>query len=268
MLKQVLAFLKKDFLVESSYKFSFLSNIAGVLISLLSYFFINKLFGHKMTGYLEEFGVNYFSYVLLSMALFSYIGAGFSSYSHRIYSEQIQGTLEAVLLTPVTISAMLISMALWNLLFATLDMVIYIILGIFIFKINFSNCNLLSCLAILILTITSFSGLGILSASFILVFKRGNPLSWLINNLEGLLGGVYFPVTVLPGWLQCIAQTLPITYAVKAMELAMYRGFSISELKKETAFLVIFSLLLLPSSIIVFTYALKKARRDGTLGQY
>jgi len=82
-----------------------------------------------MVSHLEEFGVNYFSYVLLSMAFFSYVGVGLGSFSNRIRSEQMQGTLEAILLTPTRISTILFSMALWNLAFATLDVAIYIILG-------------------------------------------------------------------------------------------------------------------------------------------
>ena len=268
MLKKPLAFIKKDFLIESSYKLSFLFNIAGVLVSVLTYFFIDKLFGQKIVGHLEEFGVNYFSYVLLSMAFFSYVGVGLGSFSSRIRSEQMQGTLETILLTPTRISTILFSMALWNLLFATLDIAIYISLGIFLFKINFSNINILSTLVILFLTIISFSGLGILSASFIMVFKRGNPVGWLINSLEGLIGGGYFPITIMPAWLQFAAKFLPITYAVRAIELAVYRGFGLGQLTKEIGFLLLFSFLLLPLSFTSFKFALKKARQQGSLAQY
>lgn len=268
MLKRTLAFLKKDFLIESSYKLSFLLNIFAVLVSILTYFFIDKLFGHRVVGHLEEFGVNYFSYVLLSMAFFSYIGVGLGSFSSRIRSEQIQGTLEALLLTPTTISTILLSLTLWNLCFATLNVVIYILAGIFLFNINFTNVNLLSTLVILILTITSFSGLGILSASFIMVFKRGNPVGWVINSLQGLIGGVYFPITVMPVWLQFLARFFPITYAIRAIELAVYRGFGLSQLGEEIGFLLLFSCLLLPLSFASFKYALKKARQQGSLLQY
>jgi len=268
MSRKVLAFLKKDFLFESSYKLSFIFNIFGVLISVLSYFFIDKLFGQKIVSHLEEFGVNYFSYVLLGMAFFSYIGVGLGSFSGRIQSEQMQGTLEAILLTPTKISTILFSMALWNLIFATFDMAIYILLGIFLFKINFANLNLLSTTVILILTITSFSSLGILSASFIMVFKRGNPVGWVINTMEGLLGGVYFPITILPVWLQFCAKFFPITYAIRAIELAVYRGYSLTQLAKEIGFLLAFSLLLLPLSLALFQYALKRAKINGSLMQY
>jgi len=268
MLRQALAFLKKDFLIESSYKFAFLSNVSGVLISVLGYFFIDRLFGHRIVSQLQEFGVNYFSYVLLGMAFFSYIGVGIGSFSSRIESEQMQGTLEATLLTPAKISTILFSMALWNLIFATIDIALYIGLGIFLFKVSFANVNLISALVILILTITSFSSLGILSASFIMVFKRGNPVGWIINNLEGLIGGVYFPLTVMPLWLQFLAKFFPITYAIRAIELAVYRGRSVTQLAKEITFLLLFSLVLLPLSLAAFKYAVKKARMQGSLAQY
>ena len=268
MLRKIAAFLKKDFLFESSYTLAFLFNIFGVFASVITYFFIDRLFGHRIAMHLEEFGVGFFPYVLLSMAFFSYIGTGIGSFSTRIQAEQMQGTLEAILLTPTKVSTILLSLAAWNLILATFDMMIYLLLGIFLFRIDFSGVNLASAFTILILSITSFSALGILSASFILVFKRGNPVSWIITSLEGVLGGVYFPVTVLPRWLQALAQFFPITHAIRAIELAVYRGYTISQLAREIFFLALFTIVLLPVSLAVFTKSLAAARRDGSLGQY
>lgn len=262
------AFLKKDLITESSYNLSFLFNVFGILVSVLSYFFINKLFGSRMVPHLEEFGVDYFSYVLLSMAFFGYIGVGMGSFSDRIRAEQVQGTLEAVLVTPTRLSTILFSMALWNLLLATFDMLVYICLAVFLFKINFTNINILSTFVIFALTIFSFSGLGIISAGFVMAFKRGNPFGWILASVEGLVGGVYFPITVLPGWLQFLANFFPITYAVRAVQLAVYRGYTLSQLWKEVAILLFFSILLLPLGLISFKYSVNKARRDGTLAQY
>ena len=268
MFRKIFALLKKDFLIETSYKLAFVFNIFAVVGTLLTYFFIDKLFGSRVTQHLEEFGVNYFSYVLLSMAFFSYIGVGLGSFSGRIRSEQIQGTLEAILLSPTKISIILVGFGLWNLIFATLDVCIYIGLGIFLFNINFTNANISSAIVILILTIISFSSLGIISASFVMVFKRGNPVGWLMNTLQGLLGGVYFPVTVMPQFLQFSAKFFPITYAVRAIELAVYKGYTLDQLKNECGFLLAFSLVLIPLSFTFFKYALRKARLQGSLIQY
>ena len=268
MIRKAFAFLKKDFLLESSYGPSFLSNIFIVLISVAGYFFIDQLFGQKMVSHLEEFGVNYFSYVLLSMAFFSYVGMGLGSFASQISSEQTQGTLEAILLSPTKLSTLLFSMSLWNLFNAALEMGVYLLLGVFLFKINFSQVNIFSALVILLLTITSFSCLGILSASFTIAFKRGPPLSWLISNAEGLISGVYFPLTVAPLWLQVIAKFFPVTYAIRAIELAVYRNYSLTQLREEIFFLLLFSIFLMPLSLAVFRYSLKKARKDGSLGKF
>jgi len=268
MVNKVLAFLKKDFLIESSYNLSFLFNIFVILLSILSYYFIDKLFGQRIVTHLEEFGVNYFSYVLLSMAFFSYIGVGLGSFSERIRTEQIQGTLEAILLSPTKISTILFSLAIWNLILATVEMLIYIGFGVFLFKIDFSHMNILSTLLVFTLSLLSFSSMGIISASFVIVFKRGNPLDWIINNLEGLLGGVYFPITILPGFLQLLAKFFPITYAIRAFELAVYRGYSVMQLRNEITFLLVFPLILFPLSLYLFKYSLARARKEGSLVKY
>lgn len=268
MFEKPLAFLKKDFLMESSYRMSFFFNFFGILVSILSYYFINKLFGSKMVPHLAAFGVDYFSYVLLSSAFFGYVGVGLGSFSERIRTEQQQGTLEAVLLTPTRVSTILFSLVLWNLILATIDLLVYVALAVFLFKISFANINVVSAVVIFILTVASFSGLGIISASFIMVFKRGNPFGWVLGSLEGLIGGVYFPITVLPGWLQFLAKFFPITHAIRAIQLAVYQGYPLTSLWQEAGLLFIFSVALLPLAIVSFKFSLRKARKAGSLGQY
>jgi len=268
MIAKTIALFKKDLLVESSYRVAFVFNIFGVLVSLFSYYFIDRLFGAKVVGHLEEYGIGYFQYVLVSIAFFGYVGVGLGSFAERIRAEQAQGTLEALLVTPTRISTIVGSLALWNLALATVDLALYAALGAFLFKIDFSGINAVSAAVVFLLSIVSFGALGIISASFIMVFKRGNPLSWLVAGIEGLICGVYFPVTVLPEWVQSIAGFFPVTYAIRAIELAVYRGFSVRQLSAEIFALVCFSAALLPASLAAFNYSLTKARRDGTLGQY
>lgn len=268
MLRKALAFLKKDLLIECSYNMVFFLNSVGLFSGILCYFFIDKLFGSRIVGHLEEFGVNYFSYVLLSMALFSYIGVGIGSFSERIRAEQVQGTLEAVMATPTNITTILFSLNLWGMVTATVNVVIYAIFAVFIFRIDFSSINILSTVIVFLLTVVSFSSLGIISACFIMALKRGNPFSWILASVEGLIGGVYFPVKVMPAWLQKISALFPITYSIRAIELAVYKGYGVNQLHNEILFLILFSVILLPVSLFAFKISIMKARRDGTLAQY
>jgi ABC-2 type transporter. len=159
-------------------------------------------------------------------------------------------------------------MALWNMLFATVETALSIGMGILFFNVQFSAANILSASVIIILTIISFSSLGILSASFMIIFKRGNPVGWVLNTLTGLFGGVYFPVSVMPEFLQVIARFFPVTYAIRALQLAVYRGYSLSQLTAECGILLMFCLVLVPLSLAAFNYALTQNRRNGSLLQY
>jgi ABC-2 type transport system permease protein len=110
--------------------------------------------------------------------------------------------------------------------------------------------------------------LGIFSASFLLVFKRGDPVTSLVGSLSSLLGGVYFPLAVLPGWLQTVSFFLPFTHALEGLRQAVLNGRSLLELSTQVAVLSIFAIVLLPLSLMVFTYAIHQAKRLGTLSQF
>ncbi len=101
-----------------------------------------------------------------------------------------------------------------------------------------------------------------------MIFKRGDPVSWFIGNLFDLLGGIYFPVVILPQSLQIISFFLPITYALKAMRLALFQGYSLAQLGPEIFFLSIFSVLVFPLSLFFFGYAVRTAKKNASLNQY
>jgi ABC-2 type transport system permease protein len=101
-----------------------------------------------------------------------------------------------------------------------------------------------------------------------MVFKKGNPLGWLLNQLQGVVGGVYFPVAVMPAFLRGLAGFLPVTYAVRGMQLAVYQGASLSTLSREVTVLAAFCAALAPLSLFSFHYALSRVRQTGTLSFY
>jgi ABC-2 type transport system permease protein len=156
----------------------------------------------------------------------------------------------------------------WDYLFTTLKVFIYLILGVGFLNVQFGEVNYLAAFVILLLTIITFSSLGIIAASFIMVLKRGDPITWAFNALSTLLGGVYYPITILPGWMQIIARFFPITYALEAMRKALLSSATFAELLPEIVALSLFSVVLLPLSLAIFKYAVRRAKIDGSLTHY
>jgi ABC-2 type transport system permease protein len=142
---------------------------------------------------------------------------------------------------------------------------VYLAWGTVLFGFPLRDANWLAVIAVLIATLLAFSGLGILSASYLLLFKRGNPAKWFLLGVSSVAGGMLFPVSVLPDWLQLVARLNPVTYALDAMRAALLGGAGLHAVLQPLLVLVLFSAVLLPLSMAVFAWALRRTKTTGTL---
>jgi len=259
------AFMKKDFYSETSYKLSFLLNFLGIFFSIFTFYFISKLIGQ--TTHLDSYGGDYFSFALIGIAFLGFMTLGINGFSQKIRNGQTTGTLEYLMSTPTKISTILVGSSLWSFAFKSFHVLMYIIIGLLL-GMNMSQPNILGAIIILILTIICFSGVGILSAGFILLFKKGDPINWLFSSFSALVGGAFYPITIMPEWLQYISHVLPITYSLRAVRHALLQGYSFAALAPDIIVLLVFSIILMPLGIYVFKLALNKAKKDGSLVKY
>ena len=123
--------------------------------------------------FLQSYGGDYFSFVLIGIAFSSYLSIGLNVFSQNLRQEQMMGTLEALLVTQTGIPTIILSSSLYSFILISFRVVAYLLLGALVFGVNMSGATLPAALLILILTIICFSGLGIISASFIMVLKGG-----------------------------------------------------------------------------------------------
>lgn len=263
------AFLKRDFIAEISYRVSFVLQFLNIFFSVGIFYFLSQLIDKAGSiPSLEAYGNDYFSFVLIGVAFGGYFGLGLSSFASNLRQAQTTGVLEAMLTTPISIPMIILASSQWDYLFTTLKVFVYLILGVGFLNVQLGDVNYLAACVILILTIITFSSLGIIAASFIMVLKRGDPITWAFNALSVLLGGVYYPISILPDWLQIIARIFPITYTLEAMRKALLTSATFSELLPEIIALSIFSIILLPLSLYIFKYSVRRAKIDGSLTHY
>ncbi|MGC8874590.1 MAG: ABC transporter ATP-binding protein/permease [Chloroflexia bacterium] len=262
------AFLRRDLLLQLSYRLATVLQIAGILFSVTAFYFVARLLGGAASPVLSEYGGDYFAFVLIGIAYSAYQSAGLFSFSEAIRGGQMQGTLEAMLLTPTSVGHILFMSALWSFALASLQVLLYLATGAILFGAPVGPVHVGTALLTLLLSILAFSGLGILSAGFILVTKRGDPIGMALTALSTLLSGVYYPVALLPRPLRALASFLPMTHALRAMRLALLQGATPSQVSAELRALALFVLLLFPGGLLAFQEALRRARREGSLGQY
>jgi ABC-2 type transport system permease protein len=262
------AFFKRDLSWNLSYRTYFLLSSFGIIFSVASTYFISKLFGSSLVSQLSQYGGNYFAFALIGVAFNGYLSVSLTNYAQSIRDGQVQGTLEIMMLSPTRLSSILLSSSLWSYSFTTLNAAVYFLAGTFIFGFSMGHVNVLTALVVLLLSVASFSGIGILSAAAVLVVKKGDPVATVYGSISSLLAGVYYPVSVLPAPLIIVSKFIPLTYALNAMRLAMLQGYSIYQVRYDLLVLAGFACILTPISLFVFRIALKRAKKEGSLVHY
>jgi len=251
-----------------SYRTALLLGLLSGLVSLLQFGFMARFLSEGNTfPLLAQYGGNLLTYLIIGSAFTGFVAVSLNSFQGTIRAEQQMGTLEYLLMSATPLGGILLYSALWNFLNTLLNTAVLFLFVTVLFNVSLS-INLLAAGVILLFTILSLSGIGLMSAGVIMITKRGDPVNWVFTTLTGLLSGVLFPVEMLPHYLQAVSSILPTTHALRALRLTLTRGASLTEVTPELAFLVITSCLTIPLGLLVFHLGFDRARKTGSLGEY
>ncbi|MBN2444705.1 MAG: ABC transporter permease [Spirochaetales bacterium] len=265
--KKALAFLKRDFLIASSYQLHFIMTSMNSLLILFLLFFIGKIVDPSYIG-LTKYGQDFFSYILIGYGFFQFFQIAQNTFSQTIRDEQLSGCLEAMLGTQTSPQLSILFSSLYSLITAFFQLCIIFIAGILFFKFNILGINIFSTFIVFLLSIIIFMSFGLLSVAFIIVLKKGDPISWLITSLNFILGGAFFPIEVLPPWVRIFSKILPATYVLDSLRLTISKGYDLLQIRPQILVLVIMCLILAPASLFILHTSVIKAKKDGTLVHY
>ncbi len=269
-LRRVWAFIARDWRLTVSYRMQFFLRVLSVLIVVTTLFFISKIF----TGFTDPRFAEWrdpLAAWLTGLAVLNYFMTGFSSLANAIRQEQVQGTLESVLMTPISVPTVIVASSAWDFVQATFFSFLYLLFGWLFFDVHYRGSFLLA-LVFLLLTTMVLACLGILSASFAMVFKRGDPFGVFLGTGAALFSGVFFPTQLINQYagegLAAVSRILPPTYGLDGIRRVLIEGQGFSEVREPFFTLLVFLTVLLPFSLWVFGRAVRRAKREGSLIQY
>lgn len=260
------AFVIRGLLDASSYRLNFFGTYFGGILYVVFYYLLATFIGQPPAG-VKEYG-DYFTFLLIGSTFARYLSLGMKYFSRELERQMVVGTVEPLLVTATSPSFALLGVTAWILVEGVLVMMLELFVGAFFFGANFSNANWISVVVIAIITVLALNAWGVLSAAFLLIFKRADPLTWFVDITFFIFTGVYFPVTLLPIWLRVFSYALPLTYALDGLRGALMLGRSLSELRDPILILLAFNALLIPLALYAFRWALAYTKRTGSLGQY
>lgn len=267
-LNKAIAFIKRDFIILSSYKMAMITTSLGTVFPLLSYFFISKLVPVNVHESLSKYGGDYFSYTLIGIGFTTYFTMAVQEFSVLMRRDQMAGCLEALLSSQTDVKSLIFMSAIFKFIHNGLVLIIMFVFAILFLGFDLSKINLLATVVISFLSFIIFISLGIFSAAGTILFNQGEPFGFIFGTLSSLFGGAVFPVALLPFGLKIFSVIIPITHSLDALRLSILKGYSIGMLTQQMIILSGLALSLLPLSLKFFEWAIEKGKRNGTLTQY
>jgi ABC-2 type transport system permease protein len=265
-LRKSWAIFVRDARIALAYPMSFCSSWISLLGAAVTFYFISKLVGPSSAFGIGGRVVPYFDYVALNLAFVRFQNVAIHSYQQAMRGAQMLGTVEAMLVTPTGLPLLVLSSGLWA--FAlTIAQIVFFLGAAALLGLNLSHVDVAATVAFLILTVLAMSPIGVLSAASIMTFKQEAPTALLVGGAASLLGGVLFPVSRLPSALQALSWLLPLTHSLNGLRGAV-EGATFWQLRGDALWLSCLTLALLPISLYVFARAVRRAKIDGTLGDY
>jgi ABC-2 type transport system permease protein len=267
-LRKLPAFVRRDFLVAWSYRMSFVSDLVGLVGQVIVFYFIGQLVDSSRLPTFGGTSVTYLEFAAVGIALGVFIQFGLDRVSAAMRGEQLMGTLESVLMTPTAPSTIQLGSVAFDLIYIPLRTAAFLGAVTLAFGLHFQAGGIAPALLLLLAFIPFVWGLGVLTAALLLTFRRGGSLVGLGAVVVGLLSGVYFPLSLLPGWLHGIANANPVAQAINGMREALLGGASLADLASNFALVVPFSAASLLIGLGVFRIAVRREQKRGTLGLY
>jgi ABC-2 type transport system permease protein len=260
------AFLRRDLAISVSYRVGFVFELAADLFSLALFFYLGRLVDRSGASQ-DDLQRGYFAFAVIGIALLGIGQTGLSSFGQKIRQEQTTGTFEALMSTPSSQSLLVLCSAAFDMVRAAMQAAVFVLLAIAVFGLRLTTDPgaLLTALAALAASILLFAAIGVAVAAFTVVFKQSTALVRLLVPAFALLGGVYFPLDVMPRPLRIISEGVPFTWALRALRDALVAG------KVDATSLLLLiagASLAVPIALGLFKLGMRRARMAGSLAQY
>jgi ABC-2 type transport system permease protein len=257
------AVIRRDFHIFVSYRTRLVSQVLTSVFSLTLFYYVSRLV--RVNGFTGPDA--YFGFVVVGIALVGVLYSCFSI-SETIRQELVAGTFERLLLSPFGGVRGAVATSIFPLAYSFLLAMVTLGLGAVIFGLELHWSTVPLALPALILALLAFLPFGLFFSALTIATKQGNVgASWIIALLS-IVGGLYFPIALLPGWAQLAAEVQPFTPAIELLRHLLVDSPMETSVGLALAKIVVFVEILVPASLYALYRAIRYGQRRGTIIEY
>jgi len=266
--RKIPVFIKRDFKMLMTYRMAFFSTFFGTIFMVLYVALAGGMLQTEGIEELADYGGEFIPYILVGAVGWQFLWTIVSSTSSSIRHEMMLGTFQSVLLTSTSLHTIMFSYVVFGCFFSLISVGILVIIGALVFGVEiFANASIFTLILILLST-SMMMGFAMIFGGITIRIKNIGMAVTILQYITLVFSGVFFPITVLPGFLQPIARVMPFYYSIEGLRKSMITSTPTSELILYVMYLVFFATLFLMIGHFILRKGLISAKKDGSLTFY
>ena len=204
--------------------------------------------------------------LLIGGVIWAYLGIIFEILTETVAWERWEGTIEYTFMAPLSRPVHLFGMGLFAVGYGVVRAVLLFGVVAAFFSLHLPDADYVAALVVLIVASISFIGIGMMTAVLPLISpEKGTQLGFVAQGLLLVVSGVYYPVSVLPQWMQWLATISPATYALRGCRAAIIDGAGLTDLWTEIWALLVIGAVSVPLGLLTFRTGERYAKKHGKL---
>jgi ABC-2 type transport system permease protein len=205
--------------------------------------------------------------LIIGAIFWNYLSVVFSWIAETISVERWEGTLEYTFMAPIRRWTQLLGSCLYAMVYGLVHTAaILLVLILFFPQLNPGSMNMVTAVTFVLLGSFSVVGIGMMAAILPLLYvERGAQMTFVLQSVLLLVSGVYYPIAVLPEWMQALSRLSPATYVLDGVRAGLLDGTPVSALMHDVVPLLVSGALLIPAGLWAFGRAERYAKRTGKL---
>ena len=204
--------------------------------------------------------------LLVGAVVWAYLGIIFEILTETVAWERWEGTIEYTFMAPLSRPIHLFGMGAFAIFYGVIRAVLLFGVVALFFSLDLAGANFAAALLVLLVASISFIGIGMMTAVLPLISpEKGTQLGFVAQGLLLVVSGVYYPVSVLPEWMQWLSVISPATYALDGIRDAIIDGAGVTDMWPNIWPLILIGMVSIPLGLEVFRRGERYAKKHGKL---
>jgi len=202
--------------------------------------------------------------LLIGAVVWAYLGIIFEFLTETVAWERWEGTIEYTFMAPLSRAMHLGGSGVFAVLYGLVRAAILFVVVALFFSLSLPGANFAAALVLLVIASVSFFGIGVMTAVLPLISpEKGAQLGFVGQGMLLVVSGVYYPVSVLPNWMEWLSTISPATYALRGIRASILDGAGLAW--ADVWPLLVIGVFSIPLGLLIFSIGERYAKKHGKL---